>query len=65
MAAVLMYGDPQSSQGSPLHSTVFVALPLLSGPGGPAEPDQGILSRDPLGVSEWSWGLRARLDSLV
>ena len=33
MAAILLYRDLQSSQRSPLHSTVFVALPLLSGPG--------------------------------
>jgi hypothetical protein len=30
MAAVLVYGDPQSPRGSLLHSTGLVALPLLS-----------------------------------
>ena len=30
MAAVLVYGDPQSPQGSLFHLTGLVALPLLS-----------------------------------
>ena len=33
MAAVLVYGDPQSPRGSLLHSTGLVALSLLNGAG--------------------------------
>ena len=33
MAAVLLYGGPQSPQASLLHSAGLVALPLLSGAG--------------------------------
>ena len=47
MAAVLVYGDPQSPQGSLFHLTGLVALPLLSRAGVQQSLTEAFFSKTP------------------